>query len=458
MLPEAVTTYLADRQDEHLAQLFELIRFPSVSSQSARDADSLACVRWIASRLDGLGFTTELRPWRSHPILLARSTAPAATDRTLLIYAHYDVQPAEPLDLWTSPPFAPAVRDGYIYGRGASDDKGPLMAHLAAVEAHLATGQLPVNVAFFIEGEEEIGSPDLERFVTESAADLAADVAVISDSEFFAAGVPSITYGLRGLVYLELTLTGPAGDLHSGLHGGAVVNPLNALAAMIAGLHDADGRVTLAGYYDDVVATTDAERAAWAALPFDEAAYAASLGTVPAGGERGLSVLERRWARPTLDCNGIVGGYGGEGSKTVIPATATAKISMRLVPHQRPEKVLASFRQYVADRTPPGIRAAARVSAEARPVLVGPDTPPVGAARDALAEAFGAQAALVRNGASVPVTELIQRVLGIDPILMGLGLPDDNLHAPNERFGLAQFHRGAIAAAALMHNLARRRH
>jgi len=458
MLPEAVKTFLADRQDEHVEQLFELIRFASVSSQSARDADSLACVRCIASRLDALGFATELRPWRRHPILLARSTAPAATGRTLLIYAHYDVQPAEPLEMWASPPFEPVVRDGAIYGRGASDDKGPLMAHLAAVEAHLAAGQLPVHVAFFIEGEEEIGSPDLERFVAEAAGDLRADVAVISDSEFFAAGVPSITYGLRGLVYLELTLTGPSGDLHSGLHGGAVVNPLNALAAMIAGLHDADGRVALAGYYDDVLPATDAERAAWAALPFDEGAYAASLGTSPAGGERGLGVLERRWARPTLDCNGIVGGYGGEGSKTVIPATATAKISMRLVPHQRPEKVLASFRRYVDERTPRGVRAAVRVSAEARPVLVGPDTPAVGAARDALAEAFDADAAMVRNGASVPVTELIQRVLGIDPILMGLGLPDDNLHAPNERFGLQQFHRGAVAAAALMHNLARQGH
>ena len=312
-----------------------------------------------------------------------------------------------------------------------------------------------MNVVFLIEGEEEIGSPELEKFVADNAADLRADYAVVSDSEFFAAGVPSITYGLRGLAYLELTLTGPAGDLHSGLHGGPVVNPLNALARMIAAMHDEAGRVTLGGFYDDVLPLTETEREAWAKLPFDESAYAATIGADLAGGEAGRSVLARRWARPTLDVNGIVGGYQGEGAKTVIPSAATAKVSMRLVPNQRPEKVVAAFRKWVAENTPAGVRAEVKVSAEARPVLVGPEIPAMAAAREALAEAFGGEVAMIRNGASVPITELIQRVLGVEPILMGFGLPDDNLHAPNEHFAVEQFERGTVASAAMLYNLAR---
>ncbi len=455
MLPTAVKEYLESHRQEHLEQLFELLRFPSVSSQSRYEADSRACAEWIAEHLRGLGFSAELRPWRRHPILIARRAAGAA-DRTVLIYGHYDVQPPEPLEQWEVPPFQPAVRDGCIRARGASDDKGQLFAHLKAVEAFVRTaGGPPLDVVFFVEGEEEIGSPELERFITSAAGELRADYAVISDSDFFAPGLPTITYGLRGLAYVELTLSGPAEDLHSGVHGGAVVNPLNALAEMIAAMHDESGRVMLPGFYDDVLPLSQSERKAWENLPFDEAAYAAKLGTQPAGGERGLGVLERRWARPTLDCNGIVGGYQGEGSKTVIPASATAKISMRLVPNQRPEQVVESFQRFVEGRAPVGVRASVRVSAEARPVLVGPEGPAMQAGREALKEAFGADVAMVRNGASVPITELIQRILKVDPILMGFGLPDDNLHAPNERFRLEQLHGGMLASAAMLHNLSR---
>ena len=456
MLPKEIIDYLAANRGRHLEELFELLRYPSVSSQGERRADSLACAERVAGHLRDLGFEAELRPWRQRPVLIARWAGNVQTERTVLLYGHYDVQPPEPLEQWDSPPFEPTIRDGAIYARGANDDKGQFFAHVKAVEAFVrAGGGLPLNVIFFIEGEEEIGSPELEKFVAANAADLKADYAVVSDSEFFAAGLPSITYGLRGLAYLELTLTGPAGDLHSGLHGGPVVNPLNALARMIAAMHDEAGRVTLGGFYDDVLPLTEPEREAWAKLPFDESAYAATIGADLAGGEAGRSVLERRWARPTLDVNGIVGGYQGEGAKTVIPSAATAKISMRLVPDQRPEKVVAAFRKWVAENTPAGVRAEVKVSAEARPVLVPPESPAMAAAREALTEAFGGEVAMIRNGASVPITELIQRVLGVEPILMGFGLPDDNLHAPNEHFAVEQFERGRVASAAMLYNLAR---
>lgn len=455
MLPKAIKDYLDAHRDEQLGQLFELLRFASVSSQGDHDADAWACAERIAEHLHGLGFAAELRPWRKHPILIARRAGAASPARTVLLYGHYDVQPPEPLEQWDSPPFEPTIRDGCIFARGASDDKGQLFAHVKAVEAFVRTaGAPPLGVIFFVEGEEEIGSPELEDFIAAAADDLRADYAVVSDSEFFAAGLPTITYGLRGLAYVELTLAGPRGDLHSGIHGGAAVNPLNAMARMVAAMHDGDGRVALPGFYDDVVDLTAAEAEMWAKLPFDPAEYAAGLGAEPAGGERGRGVLERRWARPTLDCNGIVGGYQGEGSKTVIPAAATAKISMRLVPNQRPEKVVENFRRFVAENTPAGVRASVKVNAQARPVLVPLEGPAMTAARDALREAFGADVAMVRNGASVPITELIQRLLKVDPILMGFGLPEDNLHAPNERFRLEQFYGGIAASAAMLRNLA----
>jgi acetylornithine deacetylase/succinyl-diaminopimelate desuccinylase-like protein len=456
MLPNDIRDYLLARRDEQLAGLFRVLRYPSISSQHVHQADCLACADHLAGELRGLGFSAGLRPWRNHPVMLARWDGAGSGAPTVLIYGHYDVQPPDPLELWASPPFEPTVRNGAIFARGADDDKGQLYAHIKAVEAFMKVrGRLPVNVIFFAEGEEEIGSPELERFIVENAADLRCDCAVISDSEFFARGLPSITNSLRGLAYVELTLTGPARDLHSGLHGGAAVNPLNAIARMVAALHDDNGRITLDGFYDDVLPATDAQRQAWRKLPFDERAYAADLGAEPAGGERGLDLLERRWARPTLDCHGIVGGYVGEGSKTVIPSSASAKISMRLVANQDPKKVVESFRRFVETHTPAGVRADLAVHTDARPVSLATDSPAMTAARAALKEAFGAEAAFVPNGASVPIAELFQRVLKVDPILMGFGLPDDNLHSPNEKFDLGQFHGGMLASAALLENLAK---
>ncbi|MHC4295411.1 MAG: dipeptidase [Planctomycetota bacterium] len=453
MIPAEISEYLESHRDEQLARLFELLRIASIANND--DGQCEVAAGWIADHLNQLGLTAEIVQTDGKPVVLG-SLSISPDVPTLLIYAHYDVQPVEPLDAWETPPFAPAVRDGWIYARGADDDKGQLFAALMAIEAYQrCSGAAPVNLKLLIEGEEEIGSPNLEPFITARAAQLSADAALISDSAFFADGIPSLTYSLRGLTYVELELQGPAQDVHSGVYGGLVTNPANALAKMIAQMQDDNGRVTIDGFYDDVLPLSDAERTAWTALPFDEARLAAALGLETlGGGESDYSPLERNWARPTLDCNGIVGGYTAPGSKTIIPASAAAKISMRLVPQQDPEKIVAGFRRFVADHTPPGIKASVKVNASAKPVLLVTDSPAMTAGKDALREAFGSDVTLVRCGASVPVTELIQRILHLDAVMMGFGLPSDNLHSPNERFRVDQLFRGAHACAAFMHNLA----
>jgi len=454
MLSEAVRQYLRSHRGQHLEALCELLRIPSIANATDDDACERAA-QWLSNRLDGLGLSARVAPAPGRPNVLASAHV---DDRkpTVLIYGHYDVQPPDPLDEWATGPFEPTVRDGLLYARGASDDKGQIFAHLMAVEAwQRAGGGLPVNVKMLIEGEEEIGSPHIEAFLGSCAEELSADVVVVSDSEFFAQGLPSITYALRGLVYFEVTVCGPREDLHSGVHGGAVANPLNALAAMVAGMHDETGRVTIDGFYDDVRDLTAAEREAFDALPFDADQYAASLGVAAlGGGEADCEVLERRWARPTLDCHGIVGGYAGPGAKTVLPARASAKLSCRLVADQDPAKIVAGVKRFVAEHTPRGVTASVAVSATARPVRLATERPAMAAARDALHEAFARPTAMIACGASIPITELFQRVLGRDAILMGFGLPDDNLHAPNEKFALDQLYRGSEAAAAFLGNLA----
>lgn len=455
MLPPPVVHYLHAHRQQHLEQLFELLRLPSIANITTDDDPCLKTAHWLRDYLTGLGLDVRIWPVEGgKPNVLAQRHL--ADDKpTVLIYGHYDVQPPEPLEPWQSPPFEPTIRDGFIYARGASDDKGQMFANLMAVEAWLRAGQLPVNLKIFLEGEEEIGSPRMETFLAEHGELLQADIAIISDSAFFAPGLPSITYALRGLAYVEITLQGPSADLHSGIHGGAVANPINALARLVAQMHDAHGRVTLPGFYDDVAPLSDQERQMWAALPFDEQAYAQSLGLNNlAGGEEGYSVLERVWARPTLDCCGICGGYTAQGAKTIIPAQARAKISMRLVPNQDPAKIIESVRRFVAAHLGKAFTANVEVFTEARPVLLGLHSPAMDAARSACEEAFGQTAAMIRCGASVPITEMFQRRLGLDAVLLGYGLPDDALHSPNERFSLEQFYRGAIATAAFLGNLA----
>jgi len=459
MLPTAVRDYISAHDQDFIARLLTFLRFPSIANIAAASDGSDACIdcaNWLQQQLASLGFDAAVvdnpggKPnviahWHHH------AHAP-----TVMLYGHYDVQPPEPLAPWLNPPFQPQIRDGNIYARGANDNKGQFFAHLMAVEAWLkGHGELPVNITIFAEGEEEIGSPQLETFIRTHAQLLQADICLISDSEFFAADCPSITYSLRGLAYIELTLTGARADAHSGIHGGALQNPINALACMIAGMHDANGAVTLEGFYDDVLPLDENERRAWQSLPFSLPDYAASLG-VPclSGGEHKYSVLERRWARPTLDCNGIIGGYTEAGSKTIIPASATAKISMRLVAHQDPARQVAAFRRYVETHTPAGFTADIQVFSTANPLFVDPDSPLIQAAARAYVTGFAKSPSLIRCGASIPVAETMQRLLKLQPVLMGLGLPDDNLHSPNEKFSLQQLRNGAVTIAAMLTEIA----
>jgi acetylornithine deacetylase/succinyl-diaminopimelate desuccinylase-like protein len=456
MLSAKVLKYLESRRQEHLASLMELVRFPSVANDRDRQPDGCwQAAEWLVARLAGLGFSARLLEAPGRPNVYGEG--PLVPGRpTLLVYGHYDVQPPDPLELWVTPPFEPAVRDGCLFGRGASDCKGQIVAMMCAAEAWTrAGGGLPVNLKFFFEGEEEIGSPCLEPFIAAHKDLLRADAIIIVDSAFFAADVPSITYGLRGMAYFEITVTGPAADLHSGQYGGAVANPANALARLLAGMHDDAGRVTIPGFYDQVKPASAAERAAWGRLPFDEAGVAKSVGVAAlAGGEKGIPVLERVWTRPTLDINGMVSGYTGAGAKTILPSKASAKVSCRLAPDQDPEKVIAGVRRHLDAHAPAGCRVDIHVHTSARPVLLRQDAPGMNEARAALEEAFGKPPAMVRMGASVPITELFQRLLGIDSVPTGFALPEDNMHAPNEHIRLDQFHRGIVAGAALYQNAA----
>ncbi len=464
MLPDAVREYLETHRQGLLGRFFELLRIPSVANDTSRPDQCARAAEWVRRHAESIGLEAQVVPTRGRPAVLAEGRAVEAGRPTLLVYCHYDVQPPDPLEQWHSPPFEPEVRNGDLYARGASDNKGPLMAFLYAAEAWQRTAGLPVGLKLFVEGEEEVGSPNIEPFLAEHGQRLRADAAIVADTSFFAPDIPSITYGLRGLAYLELTVAGPRRDLHSGVYGGVVANPLNGLARLLAAMHDDDGRVTIDGFYDDVLDITDDERRRWASLPLDEAAWREQLGLEAlGGGERGYSVLERAWARPTLDCNGIVGGYTGAGSKTIIPAEASAKVSMRLVPRQEPRRIVAAFREFVAAHTPAGLRAAVKVNATARPVIVARDSAAMTAARAALREAFidagrtpaARDVAMIRCGASVPVTEVLQRVLGMEPVLLGCSRPDDNIHSPNEKYALEMLWGTAEAAAAMMGHLAR---
>ncbi|MFP4054183.1 MAG: dipeptidase [Phycisphaerae bacterium] len=455
MLPADVADYIENNRERFLASLTELLHFPSVANAEISPHPCEACADWLAEYLRGLGLGARVLPTAGQPAVYAESPAPPGAP-TVLIYGHYDVQPPEPLELWDTPPFEATLRDGRLYARGANDDKGQLFAHLMAIEAwQKAGGGLPVGVKLLIEGEEEIGSPNIEPFIEENRPLLEADACVISDSEFFADGVPAITYSLRGLTTCELTVSGPSRDVHSGVHGGGLTNPLNVLAKLVGSLHDNDGRVAIDSFYDEVLELTDAEREAWAALPFDESQYAADCGVDTAGGgEKGYTVLERRWGRPTLDCNGLVGGYTGPGDKTIIATGASAKLSMRLVPNQNPRRIFALLEKHIQDRTPPGVHSSLEFRAGARAVMLNTDSPAMTAGKRACEEGFGAAPTLIRCGASVPITEVFQRVLGLDSVLLGFGLPEDRIHSPNESFALGQLFGGARASAAFLGEMA----
>jgi acetylornithine deacetylase/succinyl-diaminopimelate desuccinylase-like protein len=443
--PTAALSCARERFPHTVAALAELISFPSVSAQPARAGDVAACAAWLADRLRRIGLAdARVVATRGHPVVFA-SWRGSGERPTLLVYGHYDVQPAEPLGAWRSPPFAPAVRDGALYGRGASDDKGQLLAHVAAMEAYLRTGrELPVNVTCLFEGEEEIGSPSLNALLLEHRDAFAADAAVVSDMPMLGPRRPAITYAMRGSLGLGLEVRGPGIDLHSGTFGGAIANPLEALCAIVASLHERSGRVAVPGFYDAVRAVAPAERAEMARTGPTEAEILRNARASSGAGERGYTAYERTTIRPTLSVNGITGGYGGPGAKAVIPTHASAKLSCRLVADQEPEVLECLIRRHVAVATPPGVGVTVTRSMAARPALVGRDRPAMRAAARAYARGFGVAPVFLRNGGSVPVVNTFDELLGIPTVLMGFGLPDDAIHAPNERVQLPTFDR-AIA-------------
>jgi acetylornithine deacetylase/succinyl-diaminopimelate desuccinylase-like protein len=454
MALDRVDAYLQEHRSDFEEQLKDLIRIPSISAQPDHDADTRRAAEFVRDDLAAMGLEAELIPTKRHPIVHAEWKG-APGKPTLLVYGHYDVQPPEPLEPWLSPPFEPTVRDGNLYARGATDDKGQMFTHLKAAEAWLkAAGKLPVNIKFLIEGEEEVGGASLEAYVAENPEKLACDYAVISDCSQFAPGMPAITYGLKGLAYFEIHVQGANRDLHSGTYGGSVANPLNALATILASLKGADGKVRIDGFYDAVKPLEDWERAAFARLPFSEAEFQADLGVNELVGEEGYTTLERKWARPTCDVHGLFGGYAGPGPKTVLPCKGGAKLSFRLVPDQDPKTVEALLRAHVRKVTPPGVTVEVITHHGAPAVLVDVDTPGFRAAVRAIEIGFGKKPVFIREGGSIPVVGLIKEHLKVDTLLLGWGQNDDNLHGPNEKFSLADFHRGIKASAHLLQELA----
>jgi acetylornithine deacetylase/succinyl-diaminopimelate desuccinylase-like protein len=421
--------------------LFALLRIPSISTDPAHRADVRRTAEWIAARAGRAGLRSTVEETAGHPVVIARHDAGSGAP-TLLVYGHYDVQPADPLDAWSSPPFEPCVRGDRLFARGAADDKAQVLLQIAAAELAVARGELPLNLILLLEGEEEIGSPSLGEFVRDRRQSLAADHILIADSMMFGPDRPSLIFGMRGMVYLEVELRSAAHDLHSGQYGGAVANPANALAAVLASLHDANRRVSVDGFYDDIVPPARAVLDGWSRLPFDAAAFRAGAGDAVPSGEEGFSTLERLWIRPTLDVNGLLSGYTGPGKKTVLPATAVAKLSCRLVPDQDPARIADLIRDHVLRATPPDVRAEVRLLQCSRPWREDPTALLYVAAGHALEAVFGNPAALVAHGGSLPIAPVLRDTLGAPVAVMGFALPGANMHGPDEWFPLDHFEKG----------------
>ncbi|HUX32633.1 MAG TPA: dipeptidase [Gemmatimonadaceae bacterium] len=449
MTDQRVLDHLKAHHDRILAELIEFASIPSVSTDPAHAADIAAAARWVAAKLAAAGpFTVRTIPTAGNPVVYGEWLG-APGKPTVLVYGHYDVQPEDPVDKWHSPPFTPTVRDGRLYARGVSDDKGPMLIPIKVAQAFFAVaGALPVNVKCVFEGEEEIGSHSLDAFIRDHQELLAADVVLSADGAMWRISEPSLTVASRGLAGLEVTLTAASKDLHSGRHGGGVANPLHAMAQLIASLHAADGRVAVAGFYDRVVELTADERAAIAALPFDEAAYLTQVGAPSAFGEPGYSTLERQWTRPTLEVNGMWGGYQGPGGKTVIPSEAHAKITCRLVPDQVPEEIVALVARHLERHVPPGTRLSV-VDPEhgARPAHIGANHFALQAAGESLRAVYGVKPLVVRMGGTVPISELFQRHMGLDTVFFSFSTADEDYHAPNEFFRVHRLHEGLEAWA-----------
>jgi acetylornithine deacetylase/succinyl-diaminopimelate desuccinylase-like protein len=442
-MPSSAVVFARQNQPRFLDELKALLRIPSISTLPEHKGDCRRAAESVAAELKRIGMeNVRLIETEGHPLVYA-DWLHAAGKPTVLIYGHYDVQPPDPLDEWLSPPFEPTVRNGNIYARGAVDDKGQVWAQVKALESLLAAGSLPLNVRVLFEGEEEVGGEGIARFVASKPPELKADFALVSDTEMFAPGLPTLCVGLRGMIYTELEVRGARSDLHSGMYGGAAPNPFIALAQIVARLKDEDGHILIPGFYDGIIPPSPEELAAWRSLPFDEEEYRiAEVGSRELVGEAGYTVLERTWARPTVDVHGMPGGFTGAGAKTVIPAKAVAKVSMRLVPGMTPAKAFAQYKGYVERIAPPGVDVEVRLIHSGDPCLIPVDNPYIQAATRALREVWGKETVFIRSGGSIPIVGDFARHLGLPSVMMGFGLPDDGLHAPNEKFHLKNFELG----------------
>jgi acetylornithine deacetylase/succinyl-diaminopimelate desuccinylase-like protein len=434
--------------------LIEFLRFQTVSADRAYKTHIDECANWLKARFVKMGLSAQTFSTSGNPVVVACNERKKGR-KTLLIYGHYDVQPPDPLDLWYSPPFEPVVREGKIFGRGSTDNKGQLLAHILGIESLLVeSGGLPLNLIVLVEGEEEIGSPHLDSFLRENKSALQADVVAVSDTGMVAPGTPTFTYGLRGILCMEIRLRGPAADLHSGIFGGSVANPATELSRILGKLHDDNGRVTVSGFYDKVLPVEDWERQLWSALPFTEQSWLETTGSPALAGEKGYSFLERAWARPTAEVNGLAGGYQGEGPKTIIPSKAMAKLSFRLVPDQDPSELKGVIADFLTRECSKSVEIDIIPQHEGKPYLVKPDSEFGKAAQEALRRTFDKPIAFIREGGSIPITQTFKEVLGIDTLLMGLALPDAKVHSPNENFPIENLHAGIRLNRELINQIA----
>ena len=451
-MADSIEAYIDANQERFIEELKELMRIPSVSAQRAHDSDTRACAEWLVAHFQALGLEAGLVEKDGHPIV--RAAGKGKSSRRVMIYGHYDVQPEDPVDQWKTPPFEPTIRDGILYGRGSTDDKGQVFTHIKAVESLLKIeGKLPCDVLFLLEGEEECGGESLAHYVQEAKDELKPDVVIVSDSTMYDANTPAITYGLRGMVMFEFTVKGPDRDVHSGAYGGAIANPAMVLAQILSACVGPDGKVLVPHFYDDVAALEDWEAESLAKLGFDEQAFVSELNVTRPHGEAGRSTLERVWMRPTFEINGMYGGYTGDGSKTIVPASATAKISCRLVPHQDPARIRDLVEAHIRSVCPDTVRLELSDFATSPPVLFDVNDPTFRAAQDALRQGFGSESTFIRCGGSIPVVSTFVAHLGCPVVLMGFGLDSDGPHSPNEHFSLDSFVRGTKAAAHFLRTI-----
>jgi acetylornithine deacetylase/succinyl-diaminopimelate desuccinylase-like protein len=454
---QKVLDYLGQRESQFVSDLCEYLRFPSVSAQSTHRKDMVNCAQWLVRHCSEIGLEARLCPTAGHPVVLARLRRTGARRPHYLVYGHYDVQPPDPLELWQSPPFEPRIAGRLLYARGSSDNKGQHFAHLKAVEAYLKTGvELPCDVTFVIEGEEEVGSTSLSEFLRKNRSELRCEGVVISDTGMPGLKYPALTYALRGIAAVEVTLRGPSRDLHSGIYGGSVENPAMALCRLLAELRDDHGRIQVPGFYDEVTALTAFERRQMKRLPHSDSAYRRFLGVPELFGEKGFTAWERRSARPTIEINGLTSGYQGEGSKTIVPAWARAKLTFRLVPDQNPARIARDVIRHLKRRCPPSVRIEVKTMHGAEPYAMSPTGELAQAGVRALRGAFQREPILMREGGSIPIVTEFKRILGVDSLLLGLALPDANAHSPNESFNLDAFAAGRRMSALLWPELAKR--